>query len=51
MEDLVDECPPRYDLVEKNRDKYVMSGVGGKMGFVVSALGVPIGVFFAPYQT
>jgi len=39
VEDLVDECSPRYDLVEKNRDKYVMSGVGGKMGFVVSAFG------------
>jgi hopanoid C-3 methylase len=38
-EDLVDECSTRYDLVEKNRDKYVMSGVGGKMGFVVSAFG------------
>lgn len=39
MGDLVDEFAPRYDLVEKNRDKYVMSGVGGKMGFVVSAFG------------
>lgn len=46
MEDLVDECPPRYDLVEKNRDKYVMSGVGGKMGFVVSAFGCTHRCFF-----
>ena len=37
--DLVDDKPPRYDLVEKNRDKYVMSGAGGKMGFVASAFG------------
>jgi len=37
--DLVDAAAPRYDLVEKNRDRYVMSGVGGKMGFVVSAYG------------
>lgn len=45
-EDLVDECSPRYDLVEKNRDKYVMSGVGGKMGFVVSAFGCTHRCFF-----
>lgn len=37
--DLVDGRPPRYDLVEANRDKYVMSGVGGKVGFVVTAFG------------
>ena len=37
--DLVDDKPPRYDLVEKHRDKYVMSGAGGKMGFVASAFG------------
>lgn len=37
--DLVDELPPRYDLVEGHRDKYVMSGVGGKVGFVVTAFG------------
>ncbi|HBG18630.1 MAG TPA: B12-binding domain-containing radical SAM protein, partial [Desulfobulbaceae bacterium] len=37
--DLVDELPPRYDLVEAHRDKYVMSGVGGKVGFVVTAFG------------
>jgi len=37
--DLADEKPPRYDLVEKYREKYVMSGVGGKMGFVTTAFG------------
>ena len=46
IEDLVDECSPRYDLVAKNRDKYVMSGVGGKMGFVVSAFGCTHRCFF-----
>ena len=39
MADLVDHKPPRYDLIEKNRDQYIMSGAGGKMGFVVSAFG------------
>ncbi len=37
--DLVDAKPPRYDLVARHRDHYVMSGVGGKMGFVASAHG------------
>ncbi|EKD34763.1 MAG: radical SAM protein, partial [uncultured bacterium] len=37
--DLVDHLPPRYDLVETHRDKYVMSGVGGKVGFVATAFG------------
>ena len=37
--DLVDERPPRYDLVAGHRDQYVMSGVGGKVGFVASAYG------------
>jgi radical SAM superfamily enzyme YgiQ (UPF0313 family) len=44
--DLVDHKAPRYDLVQKNRDKYVMSGVGGKMGFVVSAFGCVHRCFF-----
>lgn len=39
MADLVDQKPPRYDLTAAHRDKYVMSGVGGKMGFVASAFG------------
>jgi radical SAM superfamily enzyme YgiQ (UPF0313 family) len=37
--DLVAGKPPRYDLVERHREKYVMSGVGGKMGFVATAFG------------
>ena len=37
--DLVDHRPPRYDLVSEHREKYVMSGVGGKAGFVVTAFG------------
>jgi len=37
--DLVEEYPPRYDLVAQHRDLYVMSGVGGKVGFVASAFG------------
>lgn len=37
--DLVDACAPRYDLVAAHRDRYVMSGVGGKVGFVASAFG------------
>ncbi len=39
FEDLVDGQPPRYDLVQAHRDKYVMSGVGGKVGFVATAFG------------
>jgi hopanoid C-3 methylase len=37
--DLVDDRAPRYDLVRQHRDAYVMSGVGGKTGFVASAFG------------
>lgn len=37
--DLVEAWPPRYDLVAQHRDLYVMSGVGGKVGFVASAFG------------
>ncbi|MDP4979568.1 MAG: B12-binding domain-containing radical SAM protein [Desulfobacterales bacterium] len=37
--DLVDDAAPRYDLVERYRDTYVMSGVGGKAGFVATAFG------------
>jgi len=39
FKDAVDDGPPRYDLVKAHRDRYVMSGVGGKVGFVVSAYG------------
>ena len=38
-DDLVDDRPPRYDLVVQHRDQYVMSGVGGKIGFVATAFG------------
>ncbi len=38
FEDLVDHRPPRYDLVERYRDTYVMGGIG-KAGFVVTAYG------------
>ena len=37
--DLVDDAAPRYDLVEHHRALYVMSGVGGKAGFVATAFG------------
>lgn len=37
--DLVDHLPPRYDLVAQHRDRYVMSGVGGRAGFVATAFG------------
>jgi len=39
FQDTVDAAPPRYDLVKAHRNSYVMSGVGGKVGFVVSAYG------------
>ncbi len=42
--DLVEECPPRYDLVAKYRPEYVLSaGAGGgfRVGAVVSAYGCP----------
>ncbi len=38
-EDLVDDRPPRYDLVAAHRDHYVISGLGGKVGFVATAYG------------
>ncbi|BBO90321.1 B12-binding domain-containing radical SAM protein [Desulfosarcina ovata] len=44
--DLVDEQPPRYDLVQQHRETYVMSGVGGKTGFVASAFGCTHGCAF-----
>lgn len=44
--DLVDETAPRYDLVARHRDQYVMSGVGGKIGFVASAFGCTHRCFF-----
>jgi len=38
-DDLVIEKEPCYELVEKYRDKYVMSGVGGRTAFVAAAFG------------
>ncbi|MEE4240724.1 MAG: radical SAM protein [Desulfopila sp.] len=37
--DLVDHKAPRYDLVAQHRESYVMSGVGGKVGFIATAFG------------
>ncbi len=37
--DLMDHIPPRYDLVEKNRNNYVLERLGLKMGFVITAYG------------
>jgi len=45
-EDLVDHRSPRYDLVARHRDQYVMSGAGGKVGFVASAFGCTHGCSF-----
>ena len=44
--DLVDDKAPRYDLVAQHRDKYVMSGIGGKVGFVATAFGCTHGCAF-----
>ena len=49
--DLVDQKSPRYDLVENHRDKYVMSGVGGKIGFVSTAFGCTHNCFFCSIPT
>ena len=37
--DLMDECLPRYDLVEKWRDNYAIERLGLRMGFVATAEG------------
>ncbi len=37
--DLMDDRPPRYDLVEKYRETYVMGGIGARVGFVSTAFG------------
>ena len=39
VDDLMDHCPPRYDLVEKYREHYVLEKLGMKMGFVITAYG------------
>jgi hopanoid C-3 methylase len=44
--DLVDHKAPRYDLVARHRDRYVMGGAGGRVGFVATAAGCPHGCAF-----
>ncbi len=39
--DLVEHRPPRYDLVARYRDRYTLSSLGFKLGFVASAFGCP----------
>jgi radical SAM superfamily enzyme YgiQ (UPF0313 family) len=38
-DDLMDHCPPRYDLVERYREQYVLEKLGMKIGFVITAYG------------
>ena len=40
-DDLVDEKPPRYDLVVQYRDHYVLPAFGFKLGAVTAASGCP----------
>ncbi|HYA15557.1 MAG TPA: radical SAM protein [Syntrophales bacterium] len=37
--DLMDDHPPRYDLVERYREHYILEKLGMKMGFVITAYG------------
>lgn len=46
VEDLVDGRAPRYDLVAGHRDRYVMRGAGGRVGFVATAAGCTHGCAF-----
>ena len=39
--DLVEEHPPRYDLVAADRDRYTLAALGVPLGFVSSAFGCP----------
>lgn len=39
--DLVEERPPRYDLVAGERDRYTLAALGVPLGFVSSAFGCP----------
>ncbi len=45
-DDLVDHRAPRYDLVARHRDRYVMRGAGGRAGFVATAAGCTHGCAF-----
>lgn len=38
-DDLIDNCPPRYDLVERYRGHYILEKLKMKMGFVITAYG------------
>ena len=38
-DDLMNDCAPRYDLVEQYRGHYVLEKLGMKMGFVITAYG------------
>ena len=44
--DLVEQAPPRYDLVAANRDSYTLSAVSARLGMVVSAFGCPYSCSF-----
>jgi radical SAM superfamily enzyme YgiQ (UPF0313 family) len=39
VDDLMDHCAPRYDLVERYREHYVLEKLGMQMGFVITAYG------------
>ncbi len=39
--DLVEDWPPRYDLVDKYRDSYTLTSLNLDMGFVATAFGCP----------
>jgi radical SAM superfamily enzyme YgiQ (UPF0313 family) len=41
MGDLVEERPPRYDLVEEYRESYTLKTLDFRIGYVTSALGCP----------
>ncbi len=44
--DLLEEMPPRYDLVKDYRNSYYLPKLGIQMGFVVTAYGCPHGCSF-----
>jgi len=44
--DLAEQVHPRYDLVSGNRDSYILSAVGARLGMVVSAFGCPYSCSF-----
>ncbi len=38
-DDLMDHCPPRFDLVDRYRERYILERLGMTMGFVMTAYG------------